>query len=157
MFLWKQKVSLIQLLYIQRSLKAAIKRRKILHCKLLQLWEGFEPSMFAEISERRHKKIIKSFTKEESPESSTFNSISSVPTPIKLIYIKEKINSIIKTYILSINEFRANSDSNFSLSKVLQVKPKSPEILKEFTKEIFYQLIQKSHNDRYKWKGHIKN
>ena len=152
----KEKVNNNQIIKIQRMLKSSVFHWQMFYKSVLELWENYELSYFSEIP-LNETKIKKKSKKIEVSEFKGFRAmISSVPVETKMNYIRKNIKKILKNEYFfrkieknSTQIQNINNSENFKTEELQNFeKIKHADILKKFSKEMFYSLIKKSLSDQ---------
>ncbi|OMJ70184.1 hypothetical protein SteCoe_31893 [Stentor coeruleus] len=146
--LWKSKI-----VFIQKNIKEALRNRKIMYRKLLEMWRDEEYHM-ANSSFSKKKTIRDSIMEIDALQNFSFLSKDK-----RLSYIKRRIKDIIKSYSLKIKNYKASlkmmsndlinlSWYNSALVKWRKLKPEKPNIIELFTTNVFKELINQALDDK---------
>ncbi|OMJ67105.1 hypothetical protein SteCoe_35817 [Stentor coeruleus] len=154
---WKNKI-----VTIQRNFRIAIFFKISLYESLINKWNKAELEVFKKTSTkhfRRRRAISISNIKQER----SIEGCSSIPTDIKLYYMKEYIKTRVKNFTREYNTYKVqfkkihkeNMKNRYILGKddILEYpeKPKKPRIFKEMNLERYENLISTALNEQSRW------
>ncbi|OMJ76664.1 hypothetical protein SteCoe_23911 [Stentor coeruleus] len=145
---WKSKI-----IFIQNTMKNAIRYKAKLYEKLLEMWREMENTMI-------NTNISRSNTIRDSVKQvEIFQHFSLISNSKRLSYIKDKIKEIVKVYSLQMRNY--NDGMRMMNTEVInstwygstmvnwkRKKPEKPSILEQFNEDVFKDLIKIAMKDR---------